>query len=79
MSSISDKTKFTFTVVVSLIGLSAWLTTIYFQGTANAQAITELKEKQVIVEGLSTSLSTDVAVIKAEVHEINRKVDKLEQ
>jgi hypothetical protein len=75
MSSISDKTKFTFTVVVSMLGLCAWLTTIYFQGVANAQAITDLKQKQTVVD----ALQTDVAVIKAEVHEINRKVDKLEQ
>ena len=75
MSAIGDRTKFTFTVVVALLGLSAWLTTIYVQGTANANEISDIKARLERIE----ALEVDMAAVKAEVHEINKKVDRLEQ
>lgn len=69
---ISENTKITFGVVVVLIGFSAWLTSVYFQGDANAKSISEIKEKQSVIE----TMSTDIALIKRDISEIRRTIDR---
>lgn len=71
MAVIGENTKFTFAVLVALLGFASWMTTIYMDGQANAKELVEVKETVNKLE----SLTTDVAVIKAEVHQINRKLD----
>ena len=38
MNTITDRTKFNFTVVVGFLGFCSWLTVIWYQGQSNAQA-----------------------------------------
>jgi predicted transcriptional regulator len=71
---ITKNTRFSFAVVAILLGLSAWLTQIYFQGEANAQAINQIQTKQNRID----DMATDIAVIKSQVNEIRRKMDKLD-
>lgn len=69
---ISEGAKITVGVLIVFIGLSAWLTTIYAQGDSNAKSIIELKERQSLVE----TMSTDIALIKRDISEIRRKIDR---
>lgn len=73
--AISEKTRITVGLVVMLLGFSAWLTQIYFQGTANAEAIRTLEAKQDKVD----TMQTDIAVIKAQLSEVARKLDARER
>lgn len=73
MSQITEKTRITLGMVVTLLGFSAWLTQIYFQGTANADSIREIKDRQSKIE----TIQTDVAVIKSQMQTIQESLDEL--
>jgi hypothetical protein len=40
---IDDKTKITFSVVVIIVGVSAWMSSIFVTASGNKEAIAELK------------------------------------
>lgn len=71
---ISENTKITFGALAIVVGGVAWLTNMNFQITASAKAQDEMSAKIDKIE----SLSTDVAVIKSEVREIHKKLDKMD-
>lgn len=71
MTTIRENTKFSFTVMVALLGLAVYAAKIDFQTNANAREIIEEKADIKALE----QMQADVAVIKAQVVEINRKID----
>jgi hypothetical protein len=75
MSNITDKTKVTVAVLIPLLGFSVWLTTIYFQTSANAAAIVEIRRSQ----DKFVEMAQDIAVIRVQMEEMNKKIDHLER
>ena len=75
MSVVTDKTKITVAVLVPIIGFAVWLTTMYFQTSANAYAIVEIRRGQ----DRFVEMAADIAVIRVQMVEINKKIDRLDR
>lgn len=65
-TTISDKTKITIPLVVSVVGLAVWLAGISFQSSANTKDIDSLKQKQ----DKMNQMAEDIATIKQAVADI---------
>jgi hypothetical protein len=76
MTTIRENTKVTVGVLIALLAFAAWLTKQDFQNTANAAAIDELRTAQAQKENRDEQIMTDIAVIKSQVFEINKKLDR---
>lgn len=76
MPTIRENTKVTLGVLFAVIGFACWLTRQEFQNSANAAAIEEIRSGQAAKESRDEQLMTDIAVIKSQVFEINKKLDR---
>lgn len=72
MSTIDDKTKIAVGLLLPLIGGIAWLSSIDSQGKANAMVIQQIQVKVDKAE----NMAVDIAVIKTQLAEISKKLDK---
>lgn len=70
MGTISEKTKIPVSLVITIVLLTFWLSGVSFQGMANGKDVDDLKKKQEKYD----QMVTDIAVIKAEVHEIKQRI-----
>jgi hypothetical protein len=61
--NLTENSKVSITLVITLLGGAFWLTSVYVQGQSNASEIAEVKAD---VKALS-DMKADVAVIKADV------------
>lgn len=77
MTTLSDRTKFTWAVVVVLLGFSAWITTIYNTVTSSALAIQSVQSKQEAKQTQDGEMVTKITVMSFQVDEINKKLDEL--
>lgn len=64
---LTENTLIPISAIVLVFGASAWLTTVWKQGEANAAQIQEIKASQ----------STDMDKIDYKLEKINEKIDRL--
>jgi hypothetical protein len=67
---IDEQTTITLSLTLMLIGGVGYVTFVAFQGNANAEAIREINVKQEKID----VIQTDIAVIKAKLEGIERKL-----
>lgn len=75
LANIKDNTKITLSLAVLLLAGSSYIMSISFQSAANAQAIEQLQNRNKEKSDKLEQIATDVAVIKAKIEMINRKLD----
>ena len=71
MKIIDEKTLIPISALAIILGGCAWLTTIYYTGSANAEAIDRIEKKQDDIE----KIKTDLAVVREKVENIERKLE----
>ncbi len=72
MKTITENTLVPISLVIAIGGGIFWLTEIYFNGQANANSITDIKQNQ---EKFIEDVSKDVAQIKKSLNRIEGKLD----
>lgn len=71
MSKITENTLVPVSLVLSILGGAGFVTYVYFQTSANAKAIEEIKAKQDAI----AMIQTDVAVMKNDIATIKEILD----
>lgn len=71
VKTISENTAVSLSLLIVILGGSGYVTFVAFQGSANAEAIRELKEDQKVI----SKVAEDVSVIKTKVEYIEKRLD----
>lgn len=72
MTSISEKTRVSLSLVIMVVAGLVPFAFVAFQGSGNAKAIDEIKIKQEKIDGIAT----DIAVIKNKLDNIEQKLQQ---
>lgn len=64
MSKITEKTLIPLSLLAIIIGGVIWLTTMYSQGTANAESIRDIRSDNKGIQKMFLEIKEDIGIIK---------------